>query len=276
MRLAKLSILLATSVLLSLACKWVADLPGVPPTDAPTAKPTIDQLPVPTLTRTPTPIPAHPNATAIPIPAWVTDFSGPILTALAGQRPDFGDDFSSYNQGWLIVNPENSEKPFYAHVQDGTLFLNLPKGKINKDLTVYNPKLHYKNFVLSFDFKFWKTEPDDMLQFQFSQVADENVALDLSKNKDWTYYWNLHNGPQSSTGVYDYFSPEYLNVVIIMRGNECAVYLDHDPVDYLRDCRTEPHGQPFAVTMFLHLLGSGHPALVMLDNVKLWDLDALP
>lgn len=161
-------------------------------------------------------------------------------------------------------------------MQDGALFLILPEGKINKDLTVYNPKLHYKNFVLSFDFKFGKTEPDDILRYQFSLAADENIALDLSKNETWTYRWNLYGGPQSSTGTYDYFSPEYLNVTVIMRGTECAIYLNHDPVDHLSNCRAEPHGQPSAQTMSLHLLGTGHPALVILDNVKLWDLDAIP
>jgi hypothetical protein len=278
MRLAKLSMLLTASVLLSLACNLVTSLSEVPPTitptDAPTATPTSDWSPAPMPTRTPIPMPM--TLTAIPIPAWVMGFSDPILGAVSDQWPAISDDFSPYNLGWHIVNPENSRKPFYAHVQDGALFLNLPEGKIYKDLTVYNPRLLYKNFVLSFDFKFGKTEPDDILRYQFSMAADEKIALDLSKSESRTFYWNLHGGPQSSTGMYDYFPPEYLNVTIIMQGTECAVYLNHDPVDYLRECRTEPRGQPSALTMSLHLLGTGRPALVILDNVKLWDLDALP
>jgi hypothetical protein len=133
--------------------------------------------------------------------------------------------------------------------------------------------LLYLDFVLSFDFKFGKTEPGDMLRFQFSH-RDEIVAIDLSRNESWTYFWNLHYNAQSSSGAYDYFSPEFLNVTVIMQGSQCAVYLNRDPVDYLRDCRGELSGKLTSLTITFHLLGTGRPATVILDNVKLWNLDA--
>jgi len=272
MRPVKLSFLLITTLLLSWGCNAVGIPPQPPPTATPTTQPTF--APFPTLTPAPTPIP--PPATTIPIPEWVADFSDPILKAVANRRPHLKDEFSPFNQGWFIFNPENVRRPYYARVKDGALFLELPETITRKDLTVYNPKLLFKNFVLEFDFKFGKTEPDDILRFQFGQSADQSVVVELSKNESWTFYWNLYNSTQSTTGSYDYFAPEYLRVIIIMQGNECAVYLNHDPVDYLSNCRPEPLARLSRLTMTFHLLGTGRPALVVLDHLKLWDLDKIP
>jgi hypothetical protein len=159
-------------------------------------------------------------------------------------------------------------------VKQGALFLELPEGKARKDLAVYNPKLLYRDFVLSFDFKFGKTEPDDILRFQYGQIASQVAVLDLSKNESWTFYWDLHNALQSTRGSYDYFSPEYLNVTIIMQRDQCAIYLNHDPVDYLSDCRVVPIPKPSALTMTFHLLGTGRPVEVVIDHLKVWDLES--
>ena len=173
----------------------------------PTATPTsiaITETATPLPTRT-VPLPAAPTLMAIP--AWMTDFSDPILLALMNRVPDYQDDFSLaciyyhqrlevcppedeysnfdqqfsiLNLGWFYMNPKNRAKPFYAHIQDGKLLINLPEGNEKNDSMVYNPNLIYKNFVLNFDLHFSKTEPDDVARFQFGQSANESFALDVS------------------------------------------------------------------------------------------------
>ncbi len=266
-------LILLIPLLFSVACNGVVLPVRSEPTASPTVIPT-STFRFPTLTPAPTPVP--PTATAVQVPGWIADFSDPILKATSERRPDYQDEFSPYNQGWFIPNPANSRRPFFANVQEGALFLELPEGGTRKGLTVYSPKLLFKDFVLSFDFKFGKTEPDDILRFEFYQTPEKRVALDLSKNESWTFYWKFYSDLQSSSGAYDYFSPEYLNVTIIMQGNECAVYLNHDPVNYFGDCRTLPIGRPTPLTMTLHLLGTGRPALVQIDHVKVWDLEKIP
>jgi hypothetical protein len=181
------------------------------------------------------------------------------------------------NRGWFYFIPGSRIQPYYAHITGGTLILNLPEGAEKRDSMIFNPKLIRKNFVLSLDFKFGKTEPDDTLRFQFDQTADQSVTLDLSRNQNWNFQWSFRNDLQTGTGTYYYFSPERINVVIIIRGNECAVYLNHDPLDYLSNCRSGPivRSSPLAVTF--HLLGKpGDTATVTIDDVKLWDLDKIP
>jgi hypothetical protein len=223
--------------------------------------------------------------------------------ALADQKPDFQDDFSPIciynsfrmevcpppdewvdyengisvlNQGWFYIVPDSRKRPFYAHIQDGALFIKLPEGAENRDSMVYNPRLIRKNFVLNFDFQFDKTQPPDTVRFQFGQTADQSVALDLSKDKTWIFHWGVHNDWKFRTGTYDYFPPERINVMVIMRGRECAVYLNHVPLDYFDSCRPGPIVRSSPWTVSFHVLGApGHTAVMVVDNAKLWDLDKI-
>jgi len=196
--------------------------------------------------------------------------------ALDGRQPDFQDDFSIPNSGWFYYIPGSSKGPFYAPIQDETLLINLPAESKNRDSWVYNPLLTRKNFVLSFDFQFEETQPDDMARFQFKQTADQSVALDLFKDQTWTLHWGVHDDWQSTTGSYDYFAPERITILIVMEGEECAVYLNDAPLTYLSNCRTGSivYTSPQAVTFHM-LAESGHTAAMTIDNVKLWDLDKI-
>lgn len=102
------------------------------------------------------------------------------------------------------------------------------------------------------------------------------MALDLTKNQTWTIHWGPHADWQSATGAFSYFPPERITVLIIVQGEECAVYLNDAPLTYLRYCRTEPiaYASPWAVKF--HMLAEpGDVAAVTIDNVKLWDLDKI-
>jgi hypothetical protein len=324
MKLVKPLFFFVSAILLTLACGMGDDLSPTLPVNAAVDTPTV-RLPVPTRhvqKATPTPKLFSPILQASPFPAWVTDFSDPILESLTGQQPVFEDVFSPIcideyeewkvcstpeqrksfipqmalatarptldlqpdlqngyallNKGWFYIIPDSSKNPFYAHIDNGTLLLKLPEGKEKRDLWVYNPKLNLKNFVLSFDFQFEETQPDDKVRFQFSQTADQSVALDLSKNQTWEMHWGSNADWQSTTGTFNYFAPERITVLIIMQGEACAVYLNDAPLTYLSNCRTASivYASPQAVKF--HLIAEpGHFAAVTIDNVKLWDLDKI-
>ena len=302
MRPVKLLFLLASTMVFTLACTMDNPILSLP-TNTPIA--TLTEIPTITPFPTETPIPTHtfsfPTPQATPLPIWVTNFSDPILVALVNQKPDFQDDFSPVciynssrlaacpsseeeldfqggfsvlNQGWFYIDPNSRKGPFYAHIEDGTLFIKLLDTTKNRDSMVYSPKLIHKNFVLNFDFQFDKTQPDAIARFQFGQTADQSVALDLSKTKIWTFHWGSHSDWESRTGTYDYFPPERINIMLIMRGKECAVYLNRIPLDYFSNCRTGPivRSAPWAVSFHV-FAAPGNTAVIAIDNVKLWDLD---
>lgn len=274
MRIAKILFFLAGTIIFTSACALDDPISASTPTETLTIIPSI--TPLPTHTPLPTPTFLFPTPQVLPFPAWVTDFSDPILIKLDGRRPDFKDDFTRLNRGWFYFIPGSRRGPFYAHLQEGTLLIKLPAENENKDSWVYNPKLNRKNFVLSFDFQFEETQPDDTVRFQFDQTADQSVALDLSKSQTWTLHWGSRDNWQSTTGTFDYLAPERITILIVVRGEECAVYLNDDPLTYSSNCRTGAivRSSPWAVTFHM-LADPGHIAAMTIDNLRLWDLDKI-
>ena len=161
MKLLKPLFLLICTIIFTLSC-GVGDL-FVLPADAPSTSLTIAPSITPLSTNTPIPTPtfSFPTPNALPFPAWVMDFSDPILVALNGQMPDFQDDFVGLNEGWFYFIPGSKKGPYYAPIQDEALLIKLSVEDQNRDSWVYSPLLTRKDFVLSFDVQFEETEPDD-------------------------------------------------------------------------------------------------------------------
>lgn len=256
-------------VLFALACSAV--LPPYPfralsPTPVPVPTATRSATVLPTQTIMPTLPPAYPDAE--PLPLWMTDFADPILAAVADRRPDFQDDFSIH-RGWL--NVMTGSEPVLAKRYDGMLFLNLPER--TKDSIFYNPKLNRKNFVLTLDLRFYHDQPYDTIRFQFDGGTNQAVRLDLSNNRNWKFQWGDPGNPQFASGIHEHFPPEHIPVTVIMRGSQCAVYLNNDPLVYSDACGI---GQSNWSASFHLIRDTGEAVVINLDNLKLWDLDKIP
>ncbi len=317
-------------IVVALACGMGNDLSTLQPASSPVATWTFPPSVIPRQPRTPTPsfIPvlSTPQAAAT-YPAWVADFSDPILQVVEGQlpvfedhfpeiciderqkwkvcstpeqrtyyqsplselplatarptldlQPDLQDGYTLLNKGWFYVIPDSLRNPFYALIDSGALVLKLPAEKENKDFWVYTPYLLQRNFVLQFDLEFYENQPEDTFRFQFDQTPEQSVAFDLSKNRSWALHWGALANWQSKTGTYANFPPdEPITVLVIAKGEECAVYLDNVPLAYLADCRSEPIVRSIPWAMTFHLLAEpGHTAVMTIDNVKMWDLDKIP
>jgi len=276
MRSIRLLLLLTSIELFIMAC--AADV--IPPSQ-PASTP-VDMIPeiiprISALTQIPSLVPFQQTPETTISPEWVSDFSNPILASLVGRRPDFQDDFSLLNRGWFYDVAGSPVGPYYAHIQDGGLILRLPEGKERSDSMVYNPTLNRRNFVLSFEIRFGETQPNDFMKFHFSPTADQSFSLELSKNKEWMFRWVFNNDWKSISGTYDQFPPERIIVLFIVQDGRCAVYLNHTPLDYSSKCISVPPLKPSPRAVAFHLIADpDHTAIVNIDNVKMWDLDAAP
>lgn len=248
----------------------------------------------PPVTNSPQPaegvVPRQPHAPTLPplflpptpvaestFPAWVANFSDPILAALAGQKPDLHDEFLNFDQGWFYFIPDSPRGPYYAHIEDEALLLKLPAENEKRDYWVYNPRLVRKNFALIFEFRFLESQPEDTVRFQFDQSPERGVALDFTKNQSWALRWGPFADWQSREGTYAQFPPAPMRVLVIAKGGACAFYLDELPLAYLPDCRPDAllRSSPWAMTF--HILAEpGHVASASIDHLKLWDLDKIP
>jgi hypothetical protein len=218
----------------------------------------------------PTLVPEYPKET--PAPAWVTEFADPILAAVADQRPAFQDDFSIYH-GWRSVM-SGVEGYVTAERIDGMLYLRLPER--TEDSFVYNPKLDRRNFVLTLDLRFAHDQPEDTVRFQFDQSPDQSISLDLTNNNKWTFQWGAQDSLQFRSGVFKQFPPDHLPVMILVQDNQCAVFLNDDPLVYSSNCRTSTtsHSQEWTVTFRL-IRDNARAVVVNFDNFKMWDLDKI-
>jgi hypothetical protein len=257
-------------VLLALACALV-DLSRYNPAGAP--------APLPTATRTraathpPGPAAVTATGTRAPIPNWVRGFAEPILESLAGRPPDFRDDFSEF-RGWYHPSAGGA---YRAEISDDVLHLQLPDGAERRVTQVFNARLVRADFVLMFDFKFGKSEPGDSLRFQLDESAARSLRLDLAKNEDWTIAWRLLSQLSSQADTYDYFAPEWISVTIVVRGEQCAVLLNRDPLVHAGSCRSGSAVRPSPQAVSFQLLSvSGRPAELTIDNVMQWDLTTSP
>lgn len=255
-------------LMLALACN-TGTFPQATQPALPTETPQTP-TPLPTEIAIPTPVPEYPKA--MPIPAWVTEFANPILAVVTSRKPDFQDDFSEY-RGWLNVM---SKIYGFAPVErtDGKLFLRLPEG--TEDSFLYNPKLNRSNFVLTLELRFVHDQPEDTVRFQFDRPPDQNIVFDLSNNRKWRFQWGTQDSSQSMGGVYEHFPPDYMPVTIIIRGAQCAVFLNNDPLAYSSDCRTSPDSSLSKWNVTFRLFRDTQQAVaVNFDNLKLWDLDKI-
>jgi hypothetical protein len=119
-------------------------------------------------------------------------------------------------------------------------------------------------------------KPSQKIRFDFN-LNKASISLDLAKNKTWAFHWGPRDNWQSRAGVYEYFPPNSIKVLIIARDNQCAVYLDNTPLDYFENCRADINAKPSPRSATFHILAeAGHFAVMTIDNVKLWDLDKIP
>lgn len=191
-------------------------------------------------------------------------------------QPDLQNGYALLNKGWFFIVPDSAKNPFYAHINNGALLLELPEGKETKNIWVYSPHLLVRNFVLQFDLEFGETQPKDLFRFQFEQAGGERFALDLTKDKTWTFHWGTGENAQTHTGMYDYLAFPRVRVLIIAQREQCAVYLNNVPLDYVKDCRIDPNQKITLRSVTFHILAEpGHPSMLWIDNVLMWDLEKL-
>jgi hypothetical protein len=265
---------ISSLLFLVLACA-LTDARRFVATETRTPLPSAAASPVPSATTTATPTPLPPTRTLVPVPPWVEDFARPILDGLVGRQPDFQDDFSAY-YGWVQPAPDGGAGVRRAELADGALVLSLPPGSEPTELLAYNRRLARADYVLSLDFKFGKTGPEDVFRLQFGLGAPGALRLDLSKTRHWTIAWRLHFELDSRAGAYEFFAPEWNNLLILLRGEQCAVFLNRDPLDYIARCRSGVVGPAARNVGFQLLSDSGHGAQVSVDNVIQWDLAGSP
>jgi len=191
--------------------------------------------------------PVLPTPTAMPMPSWAMEFSEPILAAVAAHEPTFQDDFSSEVWGWY-------GPPF--SIEDGVMRLGEAGG---------NPANLYIEGERNFVFQVEVSPPSP---------ANPEVRVVFNSPKDWGYQFSLRPGGWTACNTRktddctdsSWVWPEArkVQITVIMKATQAGFYLDGSAVAHLADPEFTLGGWNF-----------GCDRSCEIDNVKVWDLDAI-
>jgi len=227
-----------------------------------TATETVTHAPTPTLTPTITITQTpRPTVTASPVPAWVNDFSWPILAAIADRRPDFQDDFSYATSNWQLRTGE-------VEISNGTLVFTADQDLQFIQIPV--PGIGYYNFVLVVDMNLYGISGEDAGTIKWS----EYYVFEIKHDGRWFISsWENNMGHHLDNGQKRFLDTEKVTIMLISDGQEYAVYIDNIPVTYGNyseekvGTRINLRAWPGSSTL---------TAIVKFDNINIWDLDKIP
>ena len=185
-------------------------------------------------------------------------FAEPILAAIADRPPDFEDDFSADDKGWVTDNS-------CGQIMDGRLRTNI----LNMDQTtcgVHNSILDITNFVFEIDLTQSYTEIQGTagVQWRHTSTGLYGVYVEVPGQR-----WELQTEHVPDTSR-DWSGPASGRIRVIGLGNQFAVYINQTPVFYLQNDLYTNGAIDFNLSA-----GTG-PIAVEFDNVKLWNLDNVP
>ena len=219
------------------------------------------------------------TSTATPLPAWVADFSAPILAAIADRPPDFQEDFSQAGPGWYLetVNCPNNG----CAIADGVLTVTaFPVDHKEAWAQQPFPSLAFKTFVMRVDVNTGKLGGENAASIFYNDTSRENGKFTTSLNYSFEIKsirrWYSLIGP---SGIYGYeigqlprsVSPQII-FTLISRGSRFAVYLNDFPVTY-----GEYAGGRYYTEFLLNAWSDGSGiARAEYDNFKVWNLDNIP
>jgi hypothetical protein len=258
------SLVLVALLLALISCsdEFTPAPPMLTPTLIPSFTPTGTVTPTATATLTP---PASPTATITftPTPHPAQVFAEPILAVIAKVKPHFADDFSKIRD-WSWDKRQADQ----VQIADGVMKVN---GKGGQGIFPPHNLLNSRNFVFEFDMRLLNNST--FIGTFFRQQSPEIFyGFLIDGNAQWHFVtaatadaWReLPPGRENIRPL-----GEVNHIVIIVRDDELAVYLNGLPTIYLKDETFLQAGN----LMPTFIGQEGGNAQGEFDNFKFWDLD---
>lgn len=231
-------------------------IPAISPVTS-TGTPIPSGIPVPsaspTLFITPSPLPTK---TSTPLPGWVSDFTQPILSAIANLTPSFQDDFGAGSAGW--------QKDFCEGSMD---FI---EGELVATKCRFShPNIDWRDFALEVDMRFLENiESSGEWSLHFRDLGNSGHSLTLYQNGYLAIGFTKAKGPSTRIEFDNsaLSNDENHHILLIAKGNQFAFYVDNEPLYY-----TTNDEYRFGKCAFYVEAGTA-----AMDNFKIWDIVDIP
>lgn len=201
---------------------------------------------------------APPASAAADQPAWVADFAEPILAAIADQKPDFQDDFSTRAGGWKLE--EWCATRGRLEIANGEMTVS--------ECRVWR-EMWYPDFVAELDARFLPGAPPD--SYWSFWYRHRNVIPSDSHGYTFRIDGDVRAGFAETEGDIDLQGAalpgtDVNHVLVIAKGQAFALYINGRPVFYQLREPIWPNGG-----MRMNIEDA-----VAFDNFKVWDISDLP
>ena len=224
--------------------------------------------PLPTLTFTPKPTPEP----TVVIPAWMDSFAAPALTAVQDKKTDFFDNFSVPDSQWGF---KDGNRPALGAVTLENEALLLP---ILRDFGMARQrKVNFNNFVETFDIEFGQNDRsifELVLAGSFGSWSlhmantgenwEGTIKMQDSKTGEWSA---VQSGSIPAKDILK------ASLTVIRNEGQIAILVDGEPFMYYEDPalpRTMFHDY------YLYRGATTGQVQMMLDNIRIWNLDKYP
>lgn len=203
-------------------------------------------------------------------------FAEPILQALVIRPPDFTDDFSTSNNGWQATGGFGAQIG-KLEIRDGVMRFSNIVGQWGAELP--NSLIgSNKDFVIKFDARLVSGDRSTQQKFSFHNfmIGNQGYGYDVSLfSNDQIWVFNElqpQTGLQAiATGTDTVSSAgQATQVLLIVRGDQAAIYLNGQPVAYYQNNLLDNAG----TTVFI--CSANAESTCEFDNVKFWDLKDVP
>jgi len=211
----------------------------------------------------------EPTPTITPVPAWVPDFVEPMLERINGVTPDFLEDFSNPQKGWvLIVGADGS-----FQIEDGVARVKVKKDERSHFMNEKVDSLTDRDFIMEMDARILEGEAtiDLWTHFIFNENPSDskNVGF-LGKPAESTWSVTIDSAQgrniQEGTGIISAVG-QFTHITIILTDQKVAFSLNGSPVAYFEDpFLDEPGGFHFNCD------GMSTGGVCEFDNIKIWKL----
>jgi hypothetical protein len=239
-------------------------------TVAPSLTSTILPSFTPTSTSTQTPsVTPPPPPTETPIPGWVNEYADLVIVAIKDRPPDFEEDFNDA-QGWEFTtqpDPENGS----IQVIDGALQMNITSGSGSDESGfANNSELRFASFVLQVDVDLSRLGQGGSLDVYWrGDNQNHGAVLSLSKTGQGQIMFCGTCSPVLGEGRRMIYSPRRVQITIISKYAQYAVYIDGRRLSYVDDAGRPPGDQ---IRLSLWVGRGEYTSIVRYDNLRIWDI----
>ncbi len=198
-------------------------------------------------------------------------FAEPILQAIADRPPDYADEFDDNKSAW--------EMTFHDYPMDR---INIEAGVLRAYASglvhISNNALRYRDFVLEATGIVEESPSghDDGIGITWGDYTCTLVLFTGSHHWETRYCGQYDCEPNYDEG----YDPDIqvgvpVNILLISRGGEFAVYLNDSPLTYESDPRCASGGEMSLAPHVDDTVDAERQSIISFDNLKIWDISDL-